>query len=369
MRPRILLRTHYQAHEPRAIIAAVTACSSPTETRHEDAVATALVRWAKENDYTLSIPGAVYAVGNARSLGLLSASCRWSATGLAFGYIHNKISSSVRGHDPLTLTAAEARLYLRCYLVNGGALLIKFGQWLVKRGGTTDDELRSESVIERLLIEALDEYLTIATDIRDRTAIRIERDRLSRSEYVASTKRHKSYPLLSTMYRLGLVAFGDTAHQGRRVSPDPERRLVRLLNALPDVTTLERSCGEHVLEALIDTAFSDAQQLERPGTHHTATLLADAYRFAMGRGLHACPLSYLDDLLFGYALIDASAPGKRATVEDRFQPLHRQWPTDVRFHVDRRGRRAFVIISGETSRTLEERLANIMSTSSSAASS
>ena len=367
MRPRILLRTHYQADEPRAIIAAVTVCSSPTQSRHEDAVATALVRWAKENDYTLSIPGAVYAVGNARSLGLLTASCRWTATGLSFGYIHKRISPSVRGRDALTLTVAEARLYLRCYLENGGALLIKFGQWLIKRGRTTDDELRSESVIEHLLIEALDEYLTIATDIRDRTAIRKERERLSRSDYAALTKRHKSYPLLRTMNRLGLLIYGDEAHQRTGVSPDSERRLVRLLNALPDVTTLERSCREHVLEAAIDTVLSDTQ-VGRPGTPDAATLMADAYRFAMDRGLHACPLSYLDDLLFAYALVDARGSATRATAEDLLQPLHRQYPSDVRFHVDRRGRRAFVIISGESFKTLEKNLSHTIATSSSLSS-
>jgi hypothetical protein len=368
MRPRILLRTHYQADEPRAIIAAVTACSSPTQSRHEDAVATALVRWAKENDYMLSIPGAVYAAGNARSLGLLTASYRWTASGLAFAYIHIRISSSAR-HDVLVLTTAEARLYLRCYLENGGALLIKFGRWLVKRGSTTDDELRSGSVIERLLIDALDEYLTIATDIRDRTAIRKERERLTRSEYAASTKRHKRYPLLKTMNRLGLLVSGDAGSQRTGISPDPEGRLVRLLNALPDVTALERICREHVLEAVIDQTLADTQQSGEPIALDAAPLIADAYRFAMDRGLHACPLSYLDDLLFAYASVDARASAMRATAEDILQPLHRDSPADVRFHVDRRGRRAFVIISGEVLRTLEERLSALIATSPSSASS
>jgi hypothetical protein len=241
-------------------------------------------------------------------------------------------------------------------LENGGALLIKFGQWLLKRVGTTDDELRTESVIERLLIEALDEYLTIATDIRDRTAIRKERERLSRSDYASSTKRHKRYPLLTTMKRLRLLVFDEVGDQRTRVSPDPEQRLVRLLKVLPDVTTLERCCRERTLEAAIDTALNDAEQADRPGRPNTATLMADAYRFAMERGLQACPLSYLDDLLFAYALVGTRASAKPVTAEGVFEPLHKQYPTDVRFHVDRRGRRAFVLISGEPSRTLEEQL-------------
>lgn len=355
MRPRILLRTHYQADEPRAIIAAATECSSPTQSRHEDAVAAALVKWAKANDYTLSIPGAVYAVGNARSLGLLNASHRWTATGLAFGYIHS-VSPGTTGRDALTLTTQAERLYLRCYLENAGALLIKFGQWLIRRGGTTDDELRTGSVIEGLLIEALDEYLTIAIDIRDRTVIRQERERLSRSDYASSTKRHKRYPLLTTMWRLRLLVFDKVSEQRTGVSPDPDKRLVRLLAALPDVTTLERACRDRALDGVIDTLVNETEQTDRPGRPNTPALVSGAYRFAMDRGLQACPLSYLDDLLFAYASVGTQTSGKRMSAEDVLEPLHKQYPADVRFHVDRRGRRAFVLIGGEPARRLKERL-------------
>lgn len=367
MRPRILLRTHYQADEPRAIIAVVTNCSSPTESRQVDAVAAALVKWARDSDYTLSLPGAVYAVGNARSLGLLNDSHRWTATGLAFAYIHSSLPAA-RSRNGLILAEPEARLYLKCYLEHGGALLVKFGQWLLKRGRTTDEELRAESVIERLLIEALDEYLTIVTDIRDRTVVRKERERLSRSDYASSTKRHKRYPLLKTMERLGLVvATNDLTEERIAISPDADGRLVALLRVVPDVTTLERLCRDEGLPNAIDVALSEhrRQDIELPTA---AQLLTNAYRFAIERGLQACPLAYLDDLLFAYPLIEAGE-SMRGNAEQWFEPLHRRYPTDVRFHVDRRGRRAFVLISGEPSRALEAMLTNALNTSPSSSAS
>ena len=358
MRARIVLRTHYQADEPRAIIAVVTDCSSLTQSRHEDAVAAALVKWAKGNHYTLSLPGAVYAVGNARSLGLLNNSHRWTPTGLAFGYIHAKTGSAI-GSATLILATPEERLYLKCFLENGGALLIKFGQWLIERGGTTDDELRAASVIERLLVEALDEYLTIVSDIRDRTTIRRERDRLSRSDYASATKRHKRYPLLKTMERLRLIVTQEVAEQRTSISPDSAGRLAALLKAVPDVTTLERYCRDDVLDTIIDTTLYDSGRAGGTARINTATLMADAYRFAIDRGLQACPLSYLDDLLFAYSL--AGEPNARGNAEQVFEPLHHQYPTDVRFHVDRRGRRAFLLISGEPFKILEASLTSVLS--------
>ncbi|MGH9428990.1 MAG: hypothetical protein ACRD2L_22115, partial [Terriglobia bacterium] len=115
MHPRVLLRTHYQANEPRLVIATATRCSSPTESRSEDTIAAALEKWAHDNAYTLSTPGAVYAVGNARQLGLLNKSNRWTSSGLAFAFLNRQLPPRV-GEESRSLTPVEERLYLKLYL-------------------------------------------------------------------------------------------------------------------------------------------------------------------------------------------------------------------------------------------------------------
>lgn len=348
MRPRILLRTHYQADEPRTIIAAVTECTSATESRHEEAIAAALVRWARKNGQVgkISNPGATYAVGNARSLGFLTNSNRWTATGLALAYIDKAFSPT--GVQSVTLRPPEESLYLTSYLATGGALLITFGQWLMARGPTNDEEIRRGSVVEALLTEALDAYLRIATDIRDRTAIRRERDRLGRSEYAASTKRHKCYPLITTMKRLRLL---EEEKDGDKcvIAPDSEGRLATLLRAIPDVASLERLAGDNSLPAVLRAALPESGRSAPWSPLPLQDLVARAYRFALDAGLQACPLTYLDDLLHAFA------PGStwQGRAEDLFEPLHQKLPGDVRFHVDRRGRRAFLLISREVSKNLE----------------
>jgi hypothetical protein len=347
MRPRIILRTHYQADEPRVIIATVTHCSSATDSRHEDAVAAGLMKWARANQFTLSLPGAMYAVGNARTLGLLNDAHRWTAGGLSFGYLHATCPAAV-GPVGLTLAVPEQRLYFKLYLQHGGALLVKFARWLLERRQVSDDELRTGSVIEQLLIEGLDEYLTIVTDIRDRTAIRRERERISRSDYASSTKRHKRYPLLRTMRRLGLIS--DTnPNDASVIAPDPEGRLAALNRLVPDVTTLERFAKEDNLYAVVEGVYGTSAAKEGSAT----TLVGGAYSYAMGLGLQACPLAYLDDVVFatsvGKTRKGGGAPGP---AEELLEPLHRDRPSEVRFHVDRRGRRAFVLVTGEALQSL-----------------
>lgn len=363
MHPRILLRTHYQADEPRTILATVTECTSPTESRNEDAIAAAVVRWARQNQQIISIPGAVYAIGNARSLEFLNKSNRWTATGLAFGYVHKALPVR-KGIEGLALTWLEEHLYLKHYLAKNGALVIKFGQWLLKHGSTTDEELRNRSVIEGLMVEALDEYLAITTDIRDRTGIRRERDRMNRSEYASITKRHKRYPLLTTLERLRLLDAERANGDRQRIAPDSSGRLATLLRAIPDIPALERLGRDDSLHKVVSAALGESTHI-LSSRARPATVVADAYRYAVHRGLQACPLAYLDDVLYAYFAFDADRSTAEGSAEELLEPLHRALPGEVRFHVDRRGRRAFVLITGQAGQNLDAVLSSLAVTPSS----
>lgn len=342
MHPRILLRTHYQANEPRLIIAAVTKCSSPTARRGEESLSKALEKWARSNGYTISTPGATYAVGNARHLGLLTNNNNWTASGLSLAFADHALPSD-SGPESRLLTPLEERLYLTIYLTGAGALVVKFADWLIKHGPVTNRELREEAILENRMHEALDEYLTLATEIRDRTAIRSERDRLARTEYAASTKRHKRYPLLTTMQRLRLLRSTDDESDESTIVPDSGGRLAAFSRAIPDVKTLERCARDNTLRRVLDIALQEYARPDLPDLGEPGGVIADAYQFAMERGLQACPLSFLDDVLG--ALFPASPTGDSMKSEQLLGPIQRDRPGEVRFHVNRRGQRAFVLLA------------------------
>lgn len=352
MRPRLLLRTHYQADEPRLLISAVTRCSSPTAGRSEDTVAAALKEWARNNNYTVSTPGALYAIDNARHLGLLNKSNRWTASGFAFAFLDRLVPPQV-GSQSLQLTSVEERLYLKLYLAGAGALLIMFARWLLERGSATDEQLRIKSVIEQLLTQALDEYLGLATEVRDRAEIRRERDRLSRADYASSTKRHKRYPLLTTMFRLRLLdeSYGDEG--AAPIRPDAEGRLTALARAVPNIDVLERLIRANKLQETLDVEMGEYARRDLPKIDEPLSLLLRAYAFSMQSGLQACPLIFLDDVLG--AFIPASPTARSPAAEQLLESVHREQPGEVRFHVDRRGKRAFVLLSNRAQEYLKNK--------------
>lgn len=343
MQPRILLRTHYQADEPRLIIAILTEnCSSMTESRNEETIAGALERWAKDKGYTISTPAAIYAVDNARHLGLLDKSNRWTAAGLALTFLNQLIPVPV-GMESRSLTSAEERIYLRLYLYGDGARVVKFAKWLVERGSTTDEQLRKESIFEQLSVQALEDYLNLATQVRQRTAIRMEKDRLVRTEYAASTKRHKRYPFLTTMQRLRLLQKEEKKDGSEIYRPDAEGRLEAFYRAVPSIDTLERLIRSDRLQAVLDLEMHEYERTDLAATAAPYSRLLEAYTYAMGRGIQACPLSYLNDVL--RVLFPESPNEPSPNAEVLLQPIHQENPGDVRFHVDRRGQRAFVLLT------------------------
>ncbi len=343
MTPRILLRTHYQAHEPRIIIRLVTRCASATASRHDERLAASLrteVR-AWEPKLAFSLPAAVYALDNARALGFLNPSNRWTSAGLCLAYIDAR-GPDDSGSPRLDLTPTEARLYLLQYLIGTGALALRFGAWLLSHGETSDEQLGRQGVIEALLVQTLDDYLALTTDVRARTAIRRERDRLRVMRYDEKTRRHKRRPIVATLQRLRLL---EVSTDGKNtIRPDGRGRLAGLLRLVPSTEELERlALSRDRLREVASQVYSEDATRSAAGGDPSA--VAAPYAFAMRLGLQACPLEYLDDVLFADGVPVRPNETDGGAAERLLSELHESQPREVRFHVDRRGRRAFVVLS------------------------
>lgn len=349
MTPRLLLRTHYQVHEPRIIIYLVTRCASATNSRHEEALAASLkaavLAWKPK--LAFGLPPATYALDNARALGFLNSSNRWTTAGLGLGYLASA-EPTADDAPSLDLSLAEARLYLTQYLIGTGALALRFGGWLLHHGRTTDEDLGRTEIVEELLVQTLDEYLTLARDARDRTAIRRERDRLRKMRYDEKTRRHKRRPILCTFQRLHLLQIQS---DGKTIQPDPDGRLEALIRLIPKTEDLERlATSRDQLREVVSQVY--AGDVVSPMPEGDSLRVARAYTFAMGLGLQACPLEFLDDALFMEGVQVIPDEGVGGSAERLLTDFHKCQPRDIRFHVDRRGRRAFVVLSDEGLRLL-----------------
>lgn len=342
MTPRLLLRTHYQADEPRIIVRLVTRCASATVSRHDETLAASLKKevlgWNPHPAFGL--PAAMYAVSNAQTLGFLNSSNRWTAPGLGLAFIESGEPNGLPAPS-LDLSGAEARLYLVQYLLGTGALALHFGAWLLKERETSDAVLGRNKMIEKLIVRTLEDYLALARDAGSRSAIRRERDRLRETRYDEKTRRHKRRPIIATLRRLRLL---QVLPDGATICPDGEGRLATLLRLIPNTEELERvAVRRDRLRHVVSQVYASGSGPE-PAQNWSSTVCR-GYQFAVGLGLQACPLEFLNDALFVGGGQDSSDDRYGGPAEKLLTELHQRVPREVRFHVDRRGRRAFVVLS------------------------
>jgi hypothetical protein len=155
------------------------------------------------------------------------------------------------------------------------------------------------------------------------------------------------------MERLNLAVVENKDGHRLSIAPDPSGELRSIIQAIPEIKTLEKYCKSGGIREVIDQ-LEYGMKVESVRSPQIGPLIAGAYEFAMNRGLQACPLDYLEDVLFAFVKRNDSSKG--ITAERLFDSLRSRFPNEVRFHVDRQGRRAFVLVSGNASARLSDLL-------------
>lgn len=351
MRPRLLFRTHYQVEEPAYVEFLVKRCTSATQSSYNEVVAARLKEEVERRCQTsFNLAASKYAVDLARALGLLTPNNTWTARGHLVDVI-----AEVDGGDAeeqLTLTRAEKLLHFRLFLENDGAAFVSIARYLVENRLLAHAEAMTTPFVEEMFGEILSTYLSMTSNVADRVALRRQVDQLKQRGYASKTRQHKLHIHMQTLYRLGLVARRDTADGILYQLPDEKdekpQGLETLLCEVPDLSTLEKRMAARewprIACNVIGVSCSDGATVH-VDTTYVLSLLADVYRKVMSVGIPICPLSTVIEAAQILALVQRRWLLEHAELMKLIAEEQTKRPTDIRFHVDRRGRPAFVRFS------------------------
>jgi hypothetical protein len=194
----------------------------------------------------------------------------------------------------------------------------------------------------------LESYLSISTDIAERSNLRQLLAKRTTQPYKGKSGPHQCYVHLQTMGRIGLLQF----EEGKREFCDmPETgvtqsRLTKFLRALPDVLALERLWERGNWEAAaFSTYYSD--ELGSPKLDGVSLLEAfrRIYAVIMATGVSMCSIKSLIESVQIEELAVGSSPPSRNMCMEVLKKAASDNPTKVRFHVDRLGRPAFILLA------------------------
>lgn len=248
----------------------------------------------------------------------------------------------------LDLSPAEQLIYLKDYLEGDGAILIGLARELLERGQLADDDLIQTDLLERLLHTIWEDYLDLSANLTERVKLRLK---LKPQTYPPSTRRHKIYPHLIPLEDFGLVErkMVDNTDVFVPAIRHGEVPLNHLVEQLGSVKALEESIAEGELpQILAEVMFPRCRQFSKEDDTGILTRCAlETYRMVGASGVPICPLDAITDASYALMLERNNILVTRQHTQELLTELELGHPQDVRFHVDRFGLPAYVVISDD----------------------
>jgi hypothetical protein len=345
MQPRILFRTHYQVDEPAHMEFLVKLCTSPVQSSYREVVAQRLAQEITNNrakDFNKD--AAAYAVDLGKDLGLLTQNNTWTDKGHLVGLIAEIQDGTWQ--KQLALTLPERLLHFRLFLAGDGAAFLYIAKRLLHNNVLPPD-LHWNSFAKEMFIAVYSEYLSHTILTSDRVELQQIIERIKLNGYQGNSGNHKCFIHMQTLNRLGLVDRADPTEHKYRL---PESSLGRpsgietLIKEIPDVFSLENVVESHRWIELAAKVFQIASS-DCDDDRAILSLMVEYYERIVSCGTPHCPLSTLIEAVQIELLAKRSQLLTHNSAMAVIKAAQKQSPKDVRFHVDRHGKPAFMRLS------------------------
>lgn len=353
MRPRVILKTHSGVRRPGIFSVLVARCTSATQPVDPGNLIKNLAAEFKHvsrdslKGARLGEHGAAFHVvwmARPEQLGFLSSNLFWSWKGHVIRIL-NDCDADTEISTFLELSPAEQVIYLKYYLEGDGAILMSLARELLARGGLTEDALVQTDLLERSLQGIWNEYLDLTTNITERVRLR---EKLKRQRYDTTTRRHKTYPHLIPLEDMGLVV-RDKVHGRDVFTPaicNSRTPLQTIVEAFPTIKDLETSIEQSKhFSILAEVMFPDHRRFsQREDLAVLVRTAIESYRAMRMGGAVIHPIDAITDICYAQMLLRQQVLVTRSDIDSVLIQLQAQHPKEVRFHVDRLGRPAYIVV-------------------------
>lgn len=346
MKPRVLYRTHYQVDEPAFVELLVAKCTSPVRSNYREQVAEQIAREIRSRGRSFNAAAGAYAIDLAHGLGVLTTQHAWDGN----GHLINLVAR-VGEHEldqELPLTEAERLLHFRLFFEADGAALLFLARALLNDGSLPASDDSWNSLAQDMFVTIYSEYLSLASITQDRVALRQDLARLQARGFAGKTGAHKLFIHLQTLYRLGLAELEETGGRRRyKLNEAARGRLERLVHDIQNLAALEEVFKRQrwiELAAPLLVPGSTAKSTEEWRPDDVVRLATPHYQRVVATGVALCPLRPLLEAVQIELLAHESVILPSETATEMIRAAQRASPRKIRFHVDRQGKPAFVIL-------------------------
>ena len=342
MEPRILLRTHYQAHEPAYLELVVTKCTSATVSVHKVTVVDRLFRMI-DGKKKFNRDAAGYVVDAAHHLGLLTDRYTWAPTGTLIALTSDLKEYSRGGVEELDIGRRLA--HLRLFLDGDGAALWYLMRELRDQGSITSGGEGANRIANEMFPEVYRQYFELSSSPSDRIRLRGKIGQLRQRPYRGHTGKHKLLFHVNMMHRLGWLDRPDPVRRVYSLSGAGVRAMRVFFEHVRTVGDLERRLRNDEAMTFSGRLLAGAPlQPEDRGVEAFAALLTGMYQKVIDLGFSIAPVTLLIELV-QHHLFTRGIELSYKSASEMLEGFRAMDSKRVRYHVDRKGRPAYLLIT------------------------
>jgi len=341
---RLVLRTHLSASHPEHLVLLCCECMSQDAPGTDLSIQSRLFKVARPS-LPIEKSAPTFYVEWAKALGLLTRNWSLTGKGKAIAWLGKSICSSESGDLPREVVA----LLLKYYLEADGALMLALAQQVVSGGYLDQAQFTRDDSVERMIVSILNDYLSAEDNIRSRVFIK-QQIRTVEKTYKRETRPHKILPHLVPLCDFGLMSKEETPSGNRFVvTADQRARMLPFLAALRSIRDLELAIASNSLALLIGGLLSATDSI----SDTIGSVVAEAYEAVSEKTAGLAELTTLNDAVWAWFVGHGILVDPRYIADYIEKKVH-SMPRLMRFHVDRQGEIALIVIDNEARRALTD---------------
>ncbi|MCL0082434.1 hypothetical protein M1O14_01715 [Dehalococcoidia bacterium] len=349
---RFLIKTHAQVCMPGVFSLLICKCTHPDRSAYPDIVAKRLAAIYQKQGKAFKA-AAKFAVLNALSFGFLRDNMTWDWKGQVLNAVLQKVGKAdnedVESFE-ITYSLLERVTFLRYYLETEGAIILQIMKRVAERGELKKKDLYRE--IQDIFGEIYDGYSALRVNARERRALRDKLRRMKSESYDEGTLPHKAIPHIKPLVHLGLLEHhsGNGDETYRPISLGESTTVNVLIEELKDIWFMENrfSAGDYFAVVSRLTSPDVAKYVESIHSALLRSTLASGYRYMKSPVTGIVSFEALLDWCCIEMLTEHKVELSRAQVQSYVDWLYKNRPGSLRFHVDYRGKPAYLILDEES---------------------
>jgi len=351
--PRFIIKTHTEALRPGNYSVLIAKCTFPDKGAYPENVEKRLTQFfpGKKGKEVSSI--AKYTVLTAtsknRGFGFLLDNMIWSWKGQVINTVLYYLGKKDRSDSSafLELTNIERICYLRFFLETEGAIFLKLAERFCKIGELSNQYLKDN--IQEIFKEIYQEYIDIAPDFRARSRIKETFGEMkSNRPYDKSTLAHKIKPHLQALVDLRILSNEETSREFilSPVSVRTTSSFSIIHDRLKNIQNMENMFLNHDYFPLIAELYS---LTPTPYSENHRDLLRETISYGYNVMRNGITRMADIDALVEWSCIEMLSEHnilvERRNIEDLFNRIRKEHPSNIQYHVDGKGRVAYLVFT------------------------